>query len=291
MKKTIKRIGIVLLITALLIFGMILYGGLAFQALTVSEYSIDVSLDKPIRIVHFSDLHNKEFGDGNCKLITLVEEQHPDFIIMSGDILNGDDPNTEIVSDLIKALVLIAPVYFGYGNHEYTWEQNYNKDLRKIISAAGATVVNNDYIDVEVKGQLLRIGGYMGYYRQPGMITSDLMKRQKELFFADDFESTDCLKLLINHIPTPWVDWDYVDKYPVDVVFSGHYHGGTIRIPVLNRGVFAPYVGWFPPFSKGIYEGEKAICVLSAGLGNEYHIPRINNPPEVVVVDLIPKNN
>ena len=84
------------------------------------------------------------------------------------------------------------------------------------------------------------------------------------------------------------IDWRYADDNLVDLVFSGHYHGGVMRIPILDQGLYAPYVGWFPPFTKGVFTGEQATCVLSAGLGNEYHIPRLNNPPEIVVVDLVP---
>lgn len=89
-------------------------------------------------------------------------------------------------------------------------------------------------------------------------------------------------------LPLPWVDWDYIDKFPVDVVFSGHYHGGVIRLPLLDRGVYAPYTGFFPKHTKGVFVGTQATCVLSAGLGSEHAVPRINNPPEVAVVDLVP---
>lgn len=283
-KKTIRFFTAVLLV----ILCVIAYYYFAYRELTVSEYQIPADINAPIRIVHLSDLHNREFGENNSELISLVAEQKPDLIFMSGDMLNRDDPNTEIVSNLIESLVPIAPVYFGYGNHEYSWELNYEKDLRQIFTDAGAIVVNNDYVNLEVNGQALRIGGYMGYYRQPHMFPVDREQKYLELAFADDFENTDRLKLLINHIPTAWLDWGGFDQYPADVVFSGHYHGGTIRLPILERGLYAPYVGWFPPFTKGVYAGEKATCVLSAGLGNEHHIPRINNPPEIVVADLVP---
>ena len=128
----------------------------------------------------------------------------------------------------------------------------------------------------------------MGYYRQPHMINGNTYVVNREIAFADDFENTDRIKLLINHIPTQWVDWQYINKYEIDAVFCGHYHGGMIRIPLIDRGVFAPYVGWFPKYTKGMYTGEKATCILSAGLGTEHSVPRINNPPEIAVVDLIP---
>ena len=67
------------------------------------------------------------------------------------------------------------------------------------------------------------------------------------------------------------------------------YHGGVIRIPILEQGLFAPYVGKFPPYTKGMFVGEKATCVLSTGLAGSYGLPRFFNPPELVVVELSPQ--
>lgn len=119
------------------------------------------------------------------------------------------------------------------------------------------------------------------------MITNDQQKWETENQFADEFESTDHLKLLLNHIPTPWVDWKHADDFDVDLVFSGHYHGGIFRIPIVDRGIYAPYVGLFPEHTKGIYVGKKATCIQTAGLGSE-HLFRVFNPPEVVVLDIFP---
>jgi predicted MPP superfamily phosphohydrolase len=72
-------------------------------------------------------------------------------------------------------------------------------------------------------------------------------------------------------------------------VFSGHYHGGQWNLQFIG-GVYAPYIGFNPPFVKGVYKGEYATIILSSGLGNEHrYIPRINNPPEIVVVDIKPE--
>ena len=79
-----------------------------------------------------------------------------------------------------------------------------------------------------------------------------------------------------------------MDDYPVDLVLTGHYHGGQVRLPMIG-GLVAPYVGWFPEYTEGMYVGEKATAILSTGLGSSPGIPRVNNPPQVVVVDLIPK--
>lgn len=266
----------------------LVYGFVSSLFIHVETVSVKTDVASPIRIVHLTDLHNAQFGKNNEKLVDKVTAQKPDIIIMSGDMLNEDDPNSSIIISLISDLSLIAPVYFGYGNHEKHWEKIHGQDLRPLLEQAGASVVDNDYIDLEFKGTKLRIGGYMAYYPVPHMSTHDETQQTLELAFAEDFENTNRLKILINHIPTGWVDWNYVNKYPVDIVFSGHYHGGMIRIPILNQGVYAPYVGLFPPFTKGVYTGQKATCILSAGLGIEHHIPRFYNPPEIMVVNLAP---
>ena len=286
-----RRLRTVLLTILLLLSGVLLYGFVSSLFLHVETVSVKADVVSPIRIVHLTDLHNAQFGKNNAKLVDKVTAQEPDIIIMSGDMLNEDDPDSDIVISLVSDLSSVAPVYFGYGNHEKHWETIHEKNLRPLLKQAGASVVDNDYVDLEFKGTELRIGGYMAYYPVPHMSTDDKAQEALELAFAEDFENTNRLKILINHIPTGWVYWNYVNKYPVDIVFSGHFHGGMIRIPILNQGLYAPYVGWFPSFSKGVYTGQKATCILSAGLGIEHHIPRFYNPPEIMVVDLTPKNN
>ena len=277
-----------MLIVLGLLFALFLYYLISSRFLQVRTETVSADVREPIRVVQLTDLHNAQFGDQNSKLVSLVKAQNPDLIVMTGDMLNRDDPSTEIVEQLIRDLVPIAPVYFGYGNHETTWEANYQKDLHEIFSAAGATVLESEYVDVEINGQPLRIGGYMGYWWQPHMMTKDPAQKEREYQFFHDFRDTDRQMILLNHIPTAWLDWHYIDRAPAGIVFCGHYHGGTIRIPMIDRGLFAPYVGWFPPYTKGVFEGRETTCVLSAGLGNEHGIPRVNNPPEIVVADLIP---
>lgn len=279
-------LSIVLFCTAFLFLCGILLFIIISNRLKVTHYIIRADIVGSIRVVQLTDLHNAEFGEKNRKLVSLVAEQQPDIIIMTGDMLVREDPNTEIVTDLIRSMAAIAPVYFGYGNHESRWERIHSKSLVPILTDAGAYVLNNSFVDVEINGQMYRIGGYMGYYRQPYMMTGDedLVKVEKQFF--EDFEDTEYFKILLNHIPTQWVDWKYINKYPVDLVFSGHYHGGQMVLPFIGP-VYAPYIGYDPPNVKGVFEGEMASCILSTGLGNErWWLPRINNPPEIVVADI-----
>lgn len=262
---------------------------LSATKLIVNNYTIKADVSSSIRIVHLTDLHNHEFGRDNNRLIEKVAEQSPDLIFMTGDMLNQDEADTDTVCTLISGLSDIAPVYYGYGNHENDWEYGTGDELRSLLEDAGATVLDVEYTEVTVNGQELRIGGMYAYYRQPHMTVTDGEAKQLQLDFADDFENTEKVKLLLCHIPTAWLDWGYIDKYPVDVVFSGHYHGGQVRIPFVG-GLYAPYAGMFPEYTKGVFEGESATCVLSAGLGKGATVPRINNLPEITVVDLVPIN-
>ena len=287
MKACGKKLKIVFAV-CILITAVFLYFIINSRFLTVSDYSLEVPLSSGIRIVYLSDLHNAEFGENNKKLIEQVASQNPDIIFMTGDMINREEADLTVIKNLISALSDIAPIYYCYGNHEVTWEDSFNCDLHEELADCGAVVLNNEFVDIDINSNAVRIGGYMGYYWQPHMMTKDTAQQQLERVFYSDFQNTERYKILLNHIPTQWLDWGYINKCNVDLVFSGHYHGGVIRLPIIDRGLFAPYVGWFPPYTKGVYVGTEATCVISAGLGSEHAVPRINNPPEIVVVDLIP---
>lgn len=270
---------------------ILLYYYFTSKILTVTTYEEKTNIESSFRILQLTDLHNEEFGKNNSKLIKLVDKQKPDLIVMTGDMINYDDSDLSIIRHLITELNKTAQVYYGYGNHETKWEDKWGKDFHDELADTGAIMLNNEYLDIDIKGNKVRLAGYMGYYWQPHMMTKDKTQQQIERDFYGSFQDTDRYKILLNHIPTQWLDWNYIDKCHVDFVLCGHYHGGTIRIPFMERGLFAPYVGWWPPFTKGIFRGKETTCVLSTGLGTEHSIPRLNNPPEIVVVDFKPNWN
>lgn len=253
--------------------------------ISVSSYLIDAECAGSFRVVQLTDLHNAEFGEDNSKLVEIVEEQKPDLIVMTGDMINKDDDDLSTVCSLIEDLSEIADVYYGMGNHEVTWMKSNGDFLKTKLQESGAEVLDVSFKDISIKGNDVRIGGYMGYYGTPHMTSSDVEVQKKEVQFMRDFEETERFKILLNHIPTSWVDWKYIDQYPVDLVLCGHYHGGQMNLPFWGP-LYAPYVGWRPENVKGMYIGKTATCILSTGLGSEYHLPRLNNPPEIVVIDI-----
>ena len=268
MKKKILILSLSLLLLCAVISGILIWQSArrCRRELSVAAYTVFSGLEAPVRLVQLSDLHGWTFGEENADLIAQVETLEPDIIVMTGDMLDKSEENADVVCDLIRALVNTAPVYYCYGNHEYQWMQSHGESLTPALEAAGAIVLDVAYTDITVNGQPIRIGGYHGYYRQPGMYDISQEQRKAELAFCDDFENTESYKLLLCHIPTPWLDWGYIDDFPVDLVLTGHYHGGQIRLPLIG-GVYAPYVGLFPEYTEGLYMGEKAACILSTGLG------------------------
>lgn len=252
----------------------------------VTHYTVAADIEAPIRIVHLTDLHGRELGQDNSRLIREVLKAEPDAIFITGDMLSRSDPDADVVLRLISRLRGTAPIYYSYGNHEYVWVQRHSADLEKQLRDAGAEVLYCDYLDTELNGQPVRIGGYYNYFMRPHMMSDNEDEIQAELLWAEDFMDTDRQKLLLNHIPTTWVDWNLIDDFDAGVVFSGHYHGGQIRL--FGQGLYAPYVGFLPKYTRGLYVGKCAACVLSAGVGNERQLPRVFNPPEICVVELVP---
>lgn len=286
-RKTLRiRACVILSLLIIMLIAELLYSNFT---MTVNRYTFRSGKVKgSIRLVLLSDLHGREFGESNARLLEKIAGEEPDIIVMAGDLFDRESDEEDIgrVCAFIAEAGKIAPVYFGMGNHEMGISGMAWEELAERIEQAGAVVLEAEYVDTEINGTPLRIGGYAGYYRTPQMDTSDAARQEELMRFFDDFEDTDRFKLLINHVPTNWLDWGYRDKAPVDLVLSGHYHGGVVRIPILDRGVYAPYVGWFPPYTKGLFEGEKATCVLTTGLAGAKGLPRFFNPPEIVTVEL-----
>lgn len=275
-------------ILLVLILAELFYSNLA---LSTARYAVRSSkLASPIRVVFLSDLHEREFGKDNCRLLEKIAAEQPDIIALVGDFIdeNADESELARVCGFISAAGDIAPVYFGMGNHEYNYNEKNGAAIEESIAQAGARVLEGEYEEIELRGSKLRVGGYAGYYRTPQMDSEAPEKRAAAHAFFADFEDTESFKLLLDHIPTTWLDWEYRDVAPVDLVLSGHYHGGIVRIPFIGQGLFAPYVGWFPPYTKGCFEGEKATCILTTGLAGAGGFPRFFNPPEIVVVELLP---
>ena len=258
--------------------------------ISTTSYSVALqNLGSSVRVILLSDLHGKSFGRENSRLIAKIEEQTPDVIFLDGDMIDrsADSADVQELLRLIKRLHEIAPVYFAPGNHELEYMQT-DTSLLTQVAEAGAVVVNDSYADVTLAGQPLRIGGTMGHAFYFGR-SEEEFSSSPEYQFLKAFEDTNVPKICLAHMPDTFIFNGAYNLWNVDLILSGHTHGGLIRLPFIG-GLYAPMQGWFPEYDQGYFRlGEHMQMVITSGLAGHGMIPRINNPPEIVVIDLVPE--
>ncbi|MDX5982134.1 metallophosphoesterase [Exiguobacterium profundum] len=256
-----------------------------YNGLTVRTYDVTsdkLSADESLRIVLLSDLHSASYGYKQSILIDQVRAQKPDLIALPGDLLDRYR-SPEPAFELIEGLEGIAPMYFVTGNHEIDGSDDYVRhNVKDVFRSYGVNVLEDEWETVTINGIDLVIGGL-----------EDPLRGFRENIYTDwDAESTaamqdiapdETFKVLLSHRAE---QVDTYAKLPFDLVLSGHAHGGQVRIPYLMNGLFAPDQGFFPKYAGGLYEHETFTHVIGRGFNYSFNIPRIYNPPEIVVIDV-----
>ena len=282
MKKVIK---ILVIILSILILACLASIWVSYNWLTVSHFTVQSSkISEPFRIVLISDLHEHQFGRGNEKLAEKIREQSPDLIIIDGDMINGDSENADTAVELVRALKETAPVYYSFGNHEYSYMEAGHEDLTEELEAAGAVVLNYQSIDIDVKGNQIRLGGLYEYGFETGMQSEE--ENERAVPYLEEYADTDRYLIMCAHRPESFYPWDMADQWGIDLVLSGHLHGGQVIIPGVG-GLYNSLDGFFPKFDYGQYKLGDSDMVITRGLGsNPKMLPRFNNPPEIAVVEV-----
>lgn len=228
------------------------------------------------KIVHLSDLHNKEFGEGQKRLMKKIQDSNPDLIIFTGDLIDHSKSEKGDES-FINSIKDIAPVFYVSGNHE-AWSGEYDSLLGK-LKDAGITVLDNERTRLEKEGQYIEIIGI----QDPAFFNNDNKKAfEEELERLVRLEENNNFKILLSHRP------ELMDLYVhngLDLVFSGHAHGGQFRIPFVG-GVLAPNRSLFPKYTSGVHSINNTSMIISRGLGNSIIPIRIFNRPEIIEVTL-----
>lgn len=248
------------------------------------------TLTEPVRLVVLSDLHDCLDGADRQQVVSLVEQAAPDLIVLDGDMLNGDSADASGVCTLTAELAQIAPVYCALGNHEIAYLEAGTSPLLEELEQAGAAVLEQDYVDLDMGGGI-RLGGLYEYaFAQDDFNTCDPDRMDPEVYgFLQDFQATDRCKILLCHRPDSFVFGEAASTWDVDLVISGHLHGGQVVLPLLG-GVFGGDQGWFPRYVHGVYVKEGVTIAVTSGLGTQpERLPRFQNPPEVMVLDLTPR--
>ncbi|NCC15642.1 MAG: metallophosphoesterase [Clostridia bacterium] len=229
------------------------------------------------KILQVSDLQNKTFGKNQARLLRKIQTATPDIIVITGDLIDRNRTDLDAAMEFVKGAVTIAPVYYVSGNHEH--QSGCFDELLEKLTDTGVIVLENGKSIIERNGDSLEIIGLGDkrvnpYYAQ---VLATLLKG------ADK----DRFKILLSHRPELFET--YVEN-GVHLAFTGHAHGGQIRLPFIG-GIFAPNQGFFPTYTSGIYEKENTAMVVSRGLGNSTFPFRIFNRPELVMVTLEYGNN
>ncbi len=287
MKSKIKRRKTILIIIGL-ISAILIILPLCSLKIDISHYTVsDKKIKVPFRIVQVSDLHSCKYGKDEEKLISAIQEQDPDIVVMTGDIFDDvyKNTNTEIFLDRISKLY---PSYYVTGNHEVrVSEEEYNIKM-DILDKYNIKRLRHDKVTIEyeenAKIYLCGIDDDELYYYDPQNENRNFEEDINELSKSVE---NDAFSVLISHKP------NHFDKYysnqNFDLILCGHAHGGQIRIPHIINGVFAPDQGFFPKYTKGKYENNNVTMIVSTGLSKKYPlIPRFCNRPEIVTIDLLP---
>ena len=250
-------------------------------ALEINEYKI-VSDRIPrsfsgFRIAQVSDLHNAQFGNGNSELLALLTEAVPDIIVITGDMIDSRRTDVAVAVDFARQAVRIAPVYYVSGNHEARVPEY--ADLKAGLLDAGVTLLEDQKVRLTREGEYITLMGIddpSHYFGEAGSVARQAIEGLQE--------PADGYTVLLSHRPELF--GLYADA-GVDLVFSGHAHGGQFRLPLVG-GLVAPGQGIFPRYDAGRFTEGNTAMLVSRGLGNSIIPIRFNNRPELVVAELDP---
>lgn len=248
-----------------------------------ANYEIDGKgkIDRDIRLVFLSDLHEKEFGERNCRLIKMIDEAHPDIVLIGGDMVVGFKNNkkhehrTSVALQLCRDLAGKYPVYYANGNHEMRLNM---KAFREALDDFKVTCLSNETVrlcdTLAITGLDLDEAQYAPV--KPSEPTEEEIKSKIGKL------PQECFNILLAHSPL------FLDSYAktgADLVLAGHFHGGTIRIGK-DVGLMTPQYQFFSRKVVGMSQKEGCFMIVSAGLGTHSINIRINDRPQVVVVDI-----
>ena len=282
MMKTKKKFIVLAAIVAILILLIIwiAYGNTDLEIYKYNVKSEDIPSEfDNFRIVQISDLHNAEFGENNEKLLLMLKQADADIIAITGDMIDSRNTDIDVAISFAQKAVNIAPVYYVNGNHESRVLGEYEK-LKQGLTDAGVNILENSSADITIGDEAITLIGI----NDPTFlmdIVDDTMEQNIAHQLVNVIPDNDNYKVLLAHRP------EYFDVYAgkVDLVLSGHAHGGQFRIPFIG-GLVAPGQGFFPEYYEGSHIKENTEMIVSRGIGNSIIPFRINNKPEIIVAEL-----
>lgn len=240
---------------------------------------VSPKLTAEVRLAVVTDFHSSDNAE---EVAAMVASCAPDAVLMVGDMFDDDTANrpTERTLSLMRQLSAQYPCYYVSGNHEaWTGEMD---ALYQQTEEAGVMVLRMSSGVLTVRGQRIALCGIPDPYE---MVFSGAPDTEEQLRQAlEDVDSAD-FTVLLAHRPELLAKYA---QFPLDLVVSGHAHGGQVRIPGVLNGLYAPNQGWFPKLAGGAYTQDGTTLIVSRGLAVRTRLPRIFNRPEVVLVRCVP---
>lgn len=250
------------------------------ERLILRTYTVvSPKLTAEVRLAVVTDFHSSDNAE---EVAAMVASCAPDAVLLVGDLFDDDTANrpTERTLSLMRQLSAQYPCYYVSGNHEaWTGEMD---ALYQQTEEAGVTVLRMSSGVLTVRGQRIALCGIPDPYE---MVFSGAPDTEEQLRQAlEDVDSAD-FTVLLAHRPELLAKYA---QFPLDLVVSGHAHGGQVRIPGVLNGLYAPNQGWFPKLAGGAYTQDGTTLIVSRGLAVRTRLPRIFNRPEVVLVRCVP---
>lgn len=225
------------------------------------------------RIAVVSDLHGKEFGEGNQRLLDYVRDLDPDCIAVVGDLLH-EAAQLDMVPAVARGLAAIAPTYYVTGNHE--WAAGVVPELEEMLETYGVIVLSNEYVMLEQGGDRIALLGAEdanGYADQLTVAElAQTVRAQEGAVYT----------ILLSHRNNHYAQYAAAG---IDLTLAGHAHGGLIRLPGTD-GLIGPKRELWPDYTAGLYDLDYGQMVVSRGLGNQFPCFRLFNRPDVPLIIL-----
>ena len=274
MLKMIKILVLLIIIIALYLF-------YEDNFLQISRYKISnekLSEDfKGYKIIQISDFHNVKSKIINTQLVKSIKKEKPNIIVITGDFIDAHKTDIDISINLIKQIIDVAPIYYVTGNHEASIKKY--KYLKEKLQEIGVNILENKAMKIKEGNSTIELLGI----NDPSFEKSN----KNRLNIIEDYLNQlnydkNNFSILLSHRPEVF---DIYVEQQFNLVFTGHAHGGQIRIPFIG-GLFAPNQGILPKYTSGTYTEKETTMLVSRGIGNSTFPFRINNRPELVIVTL-----
>lgn len=278
MKKKYIVITIIVLAIAFVLWTIWGNATVGVTSYKVTGTKLPASFDN-YKIAVVSDVHNAEYGENNSRLIKLVEKQEPDMIAITGDLVDSSKTDLEVAKNLVENLVEIAPCYYVTGNHE-AWIGEQYQELEQILVDADVIILHDEFVEITQNGETIQLAGL----DDPDFTDTDSFVQESILDMRlSEMDLDDSYCVLLSHRPETF---DVYVNHDIDLVLSGHAHGGQFRLPFIG-GIIAPNQGVLPEYDDGIYSENETTMIVSRGIGDSIIPIRFNNRPEIVMVELI----